>query len=99
MICRKCGAKWFIEEIPLPEEVECPSCGELISLKQSYQPYQPRPPLDPDVITDIIIECFHLDKSRGLPVLYAYSEKILRYLKRIGYKASDRRDHVLYMKP
>lgn len=97
MICRKCGHMWFIEKIPLPKEIECPNCGELISL--TIQPGPPEPPLSPDVITDIIIDnCFHLIKGRGLPILYSYSEKTLRHLKRVGYEVSRMEDHVLYMR-
>jgi len=99
MICRKCGSQWFIEEIPLPEEVECPNCGEIVSLKQPYKPHQPEPTLDPDVITEIIIKnCFHLAKYVGLPVMYSYSEKTLHYLKQVGYKIYETKDHILLMK-
>lgn len=95
MICRKCGRMWFIEEISIPEELMCPSCGEIVSMEHSYRP---KPPMDPDAITDIIIEsCFHLVKSRGLPVLYNYSEGTLRYLTRIGYRVSWKEDHVIFM--
>ena len=88
---------WFTEVRPIPEEIECPNCGELILLTNI--PYQPESPLNPNVITDIIIkDCFHLDKNRGLQVMYPYSDKTLCYLKRIGYEVSEKGDHVLFLK-
>lgn len=99
MICRKCGHMWFIEEIPMPRILKCPNCGETIDMELPIQStHQPRPSMDPDVITDIIIEnCFHLKNSRG-QVLYDYSEKTLSYLKEIGYRESRKEDHVLFLK-
>lgn len=90
---------WFIEEIPVPRILTCPNCGEIIDMKLPIQSIRkPEPPLDPDMVTDIIIEnCFHLKNSRG-QVLYDYSEKTLSYLKGIGYEVSRKEDHVLFLK-
>lgn len=55
------------------------------------------PPLDPDEITNIMIDKpFHLKKK--WPVMYGYSEKTLRYLKSLGYIDFKQTDHTLYMK-
>jgi len=69
-------------------------------LRNWVNPNPPPPELsmDPNVITDIIVEdCFHLKNSKG-QVLYDYSEKTLQYLTRIGYEISEKKDHVLYMR-
>lgn len=97
MICRKCGHMWFpSNEIPSPLNPKCPECGERVLMGG---PYKPRSLMTPDVITDIIIkDCFHLEKNRGLQVMYPYSDKTLRYLKRIGYEVSEKGDHVLFLK-
>lgn len=93
---------------PLPIGLDyCVFCGGSIRVAEleevrgwlNEHPHQPEPPLAPDEITDIIIEsCFHLEKNKGLPVLYSYSEKNLHYLTRIGYEVSGKEDHVLYMR-
>jgi len=86
---------WF-NEVPIPKIPKCPRCGEPVTMKY---PYQPKPPIDPSVMEDIIIEdCFHLKNSKGLQVLYRYSEKILSYLIKLGYEVSRKEDHVVFMK-
>ncbi len=36
MICRKCGHQWFIQEIPIPKDLDCPICGAPIYKDGKY---------------------------------------------------------------
>lgn len=36
MICRKCGHQWFVMEIPIPRDIDCPNCGVPIFRDAKY---------------------------------------------------------------